>query len=72
MCQPDRQASFYRALSSQPAQHLAERAHAAGVAVTLEVWTAMWHVWQMGFGLMPESDRDIARIGEFLRVCFAD
>lgn len=46
---------------------LAERARAAGVAVTLEVWAEVWHVWHFWAGAMPESQRAIARVGEFVR-----
>jgi acetyl esterase/lipase len=46
---------------------LAERAKAAGVDVTLEVWDEMVHVFQ-GFAFMlPEGQQAIDRIGEFVR-----
>jgi acetyl esterase/lipase len=45
----------------------AERARAAGVDVTLEVWPEMVHVWQASAGFVPESDKAIARIAEFAR-----
>lgn len=45
----------------------AERARAAGVDVSLEVWDAMVHVWHAFSPLLPEADRAIARIGEYLR-----
>jgi monoterpene epsilon-lactone hydrolase len=46
---------------------LAERARAAGVDVSLEVWDDMIHVWHAFSPLLPEADRALARIGEFLR-----
>jgi len=55
---------------------LAERAQAAGVAVTLEVWEGMQHVWQFVAGILPEGRQAIDRIGEFIsgswRVCVDD
>jgi acetyl esterase/lipase len=46
---------------------LAEKAKAAGVDVTLEVWPEMVHVWHASAGYVPESDQAIARIAEFAR-----
>jgi acetyl esterase/lipase len=46
---------------------LAERARAAGVQVTLEVWEAMWHVWHGWAAELPEARQAIARIGAFVR-----
>ena len=46
---------------------LASRAKAAGVAVDLEVWPDMIHVWQMFSGALPEADLAIARIADFIR-----
>lgn len=46
---------------------IAERARQAGVDVTLKEWPAMWHVWQILGGRMPEADRSIAELGAFLR-----
>jgi len=46
---------------------VAERARAAGVEVTLEVWDDMPHVFQAFTGVLPESDQAIAVIGEFVR-----
>jgi monoterpene epsilon-lactone hydrolase len=45
----------------------AERARAAGVDVTLEVWPGMFHVWQFTAPIIPEAKRAIERIGEFIR-----
>jgi monoterpene epsilon-lactone hydrolase len=47
------------------ATRFAERARAAGVDVTLEVWDGMWHVFQMFEA--PESKRAVERIAEFVR-----
>jgi epsilon-lactone hydrolase len=46
---------------------LAERARAVGVDVTLEVWNDMPHVWHMFAPILPEGQRAIERIGEFIR-----
>jgi acetyl esterase/lipase len=45
----------------------AERARAAGVDVTLEVWQDMIHVWHAFAPALPEGTRAIARIAEYLR-----
>ncbi len=46
---------------------LAERAEAAGVDVTLDVWDDMVHVWHMFAPILPEGRRAIDRAGEFIR-----
>jgi phosphinothricin tripeptide acetyl hydrolase len=46
---------------------LAERARAAGVDVTLEVWPQMIHVWHWFFPMLDDGQRAIDRIGEFIR-----
>jgi acetyl esterase/lipase len=46
---------------------LAERAKAAGVDVTLEVWDEMIHVWHFFASILPEGQQGIDRIGEFVR-----
>jgi len=53
-------------------KRFAERAKAAGVAVTLETWNDMPHVWH-AFGLrnLTESKEAIAKIGEFVKKLFA-
>ena len=53
------------------ASTLAERARAAGVDVTLEVWPDMVHVWHVFAGRVPESTAAVERIGGFLRARFA-
>jgi len=45
---------------------LAEKAKAAGVDVTLEVWEGMQHVWHFAASLLPEGRDAIRRIGEFI------
>jgi monoterpene epsilon-lactone hydrolase len=49
------------------AERLAERAKAAGVEVTLEVWPGMQHEWQFAADFLPEGRRAIARVGEFVK-----
>lgn len=46
---------------------LADRARASGVAVTLDIWPGMWHVFQAVLGYMPEPVRAIRKIGVFVR-----
>jgi len=46
---------------------LTQRAKAAGVAVELEVWDDMPHVWHHFAPILPEGQQAIARIGEFIR-----
>jgi monoterpene epsilon-lactone hydrolase len=48
------------------AVRVADRARAAGVDVTLEVWDEMPHVWHAFAGILPEADEAIARIGSWL------
>lgn len=45
---------------------LAERAQSAGVHVEFEPWDDMIHVFQ-SFSMLPEAQRAVARIGEFVR-----
>ncbi len=49
-------------------ERLAERAKAAGVDATLEVWEHMWHDWHTfaAFGV-PEARQALDRVGLFLR-----
>ncbi len=45
---------------------LAQRAEAAGVAVTLDVWEDMFHFWQVFAAVLPEGQQAIDRAGEFI------
>ena len=49
------------------ATRIADRAKAAGVQVSLEVWDDMIHVWQLFAPLLPEGQQAIERIGAFIR-----
>jgi monoterpene epsilon-lactone hydrolase len=49
------------------AERLAEKARAAGVDVTLEIWPGMQHEWQFAANFLPEGRRAIARVGEFVK-----
>lgn len=49
------------------AKVLAERARAAGVEATLEVWPEMIHVWHVFAGRVPEATAAVERVGSFLR-----
>ena len=46
---------------------LADRAKAAGVDVTLEVWDDMIHVWHFFAPFLPEGQQAIVRIGQYVR-----
>lgn len=37
-----------------------------GVPVTLQIWPGMWHVWQLHGGQMPEADRAISAMRDFI------
>ena len=49
------------------ATRLSERAEAAGVDVTLETWDDMIHVWHLFAPLLPEGQRAVERVGEYVR-----
>jgi monoterpene epsilon-lactone hydrolase len=49
------------------ATRLAEKAKSDGVAVVLEPWEDMIHVWHLFAARLPESQQAIDRIGEFVR-----
>lgn len=49
---------------------VAVRAAHAGVAVRLDVFPEMQHVFQSALGMLPESDDALARIGAYLRERF--
>lgn len=49
------------------AVRFAERAKAAGVDVTLDVFPEMQHVFQIAVGNMPEADAAVAKIGAWLK-----
>ncbi len=48
-------------------RRFAERGRAAGVAIELEVWSEMIHVWHIFAGRVPEATAAVERIGAFLR-----
>jgi len=50
---------------------LAERARAAGVDATLEVWPEMFHVWHVFAGRVPESTAAVEQVGQFIRAAIA-
>jgi acetyl esterase/lipase len=45
---------------------LEQKAHLAGVDVSLETWPGMWHVFQAFAPYVPESKQAIGKIGEFI------
>ena len=53
------------------AEGLAQRAGAAGTAVTLRRYDGLWHDFQVHAGLLPEADRALAEIGAFVEASHA-
>ncbi|MFA7059572.1 MAG: alpha/beta hydrolase [Pedobacter sp.] len=49
------------------ATRLADRAKAAGVDVTLEIWDKMWHVFHLHAPRLPEAMQAINAIGVFVK-----
>lgn len=47
-------------------QAFADRLMTSNVAVQLEIWPGMFHVWQMMASVMPEARRAISQAGRFL------
>jgi acetyl esterase/lipase len=45
----------------------AEKAVKAGVDVTADIWSKMWHVFQIYGNLMPESKKAIKKIGSYIQ-----
>jgi monoterpene epsilon-lactone hydrolase len=45
---------------------VAEKAEAAGVDVTLEIWPEMQHVFQMVYGTIPEATDAVGKIGAWV------
>ena len=50
---------------------LGRRALAAGVAVKVEEWPAMIHVWHWFLPMLDEAERAVAGIGDFVRARIA-
>jgi acetyl esterase/lipase len=48
-------------------RRVAERAKAAGVEVTLEVWEGLWHVFHVFAYRLPEGKQAIEKVGLFIR-----
>ena len=46
---------------------LAERAGAAGVEVSLDVWEGMWHVWHAFAPQLPEGLQAMEQIGKYIQ-----
>jgi monoterpene epsilon-lactone hydrolase len=53
------------------ALRFAEKAEAAGVQVTLEVWPQMWHTWHGWASTLPEAQEAIDAIGQYVRKLFS-
>jgi acetyl esterase/lipase len=49
------------------AERLADRARAAGVATTYEVWPGMWHGWHLLAPYLPEAQQALDHVGRFIR-----
>lgn len=50
-------------------RNLAERARAAGVSVTLNVWPEMWHGWQLAAPELPEANAAVEQIASYVAEC---
>ncbi len=48
-------------------RRLEERARAAGVDVTLEIWEGLMHSWHQYADFLPEARSAIEQIGRFVR-----
>lgn len=48
------------------ATRLSQAASQQGVPITLQVWPRLWHVWQLHGGQMPEADRAIDSMAQFI------
>jgi len=48
------------------ATRFTEKAKAAGVNITLEVWKGMQHEWQFATQMLPEARQAINRIGNYI------
>jgi len=44
-----------------------ERARAAGVSVTLEIWDGMIHVWPWFFSMLEEAPAAVRAVAAFVR-----
>ncbi|MDH5621086.1 MAG: alpha/beta hydrolase [Gammaproteobacteria bacterium] len=47
-------------------ERIADACIAAGIAVELEIWPEMWHVFQMFVGKMPEARHAVNKIGQYI------
>jgi acetyl esterase/lipase len=47
-------------------RRFSDRAKAAGVDLTLEIWPHMWHDWHTCVPNLPEANRAIDRIAKFV------
>ena len=46
---------------------MAQKMNKAGVKVQLEIYDNMMHVWQFFGGIVPEANKAIDEIGEFVK-----
>ena len=63
------QAGEYEVLLSDTLQ-VSEKAKKAGVKVRTSIYAGMFHVFQMGLDLIPESREAWEEVGEFLRIIY--
>lgn len=49
---------------------LATRARAMGVAVELQIWSGMWHVWHLFAEELPEGQQALEQIGVYVDQCY--
>jgi monoterpene epsilon-lactone hydrolase len=52
-------------------RRVAARAKEAGVDVTLDIWDGMFHVWPFFAAILPEGQKAIDRMGQYIRDRFA-
>ena len=53
-------------------RRLAEFATKAGVDVTLEIWDGMFHVWPLFAAILPEGQKALDRMGDYIRGSFGE
>jgi epsilon-lactone hydrolase len=65
-------APFYLAAGSlecllDDSTRIAERMHAGGDDVTLEIGEDLGHIWPIFFAILPEGEETVVRLGQFVR-----
>jgi acetyl esterase/lipase len=55
-----------RELLAADAEHYARELNAAGGHAQLEIWPGMFHVFQIGYPVLPEAQAALGRIEKFV------